>query len=67
MKRLIFAITALTLLAPLGLGQTVIRTADPAQRGLKDTDFPLHIMVSFCQPGPGAIRKVYDELDGKLK
>ena len=40
MKRLMLAFIALTLFAPFGYGQSVVRTADPAKRGLKDTDFP---------------------------
>lgn len=54
---------ALAIAAPLSgialTGQSVVRTADPIKRGLEESD--------FSSQGPIAVRKVYEELSGKLR
>jgi len=40
----------------------IVRTGDPANRGLRESDFPRIQKLSS-----GITRKVYEEIEGKLK
>lgn len=65
MVRFLTALGVATMFAAPCVAPGQAHTADPIARGLQLTQFPR--IVKLAQQAPIAVKRVYDELDGKLK